>query len=97
MNLADKKAEPFIETPAIEALPRFSLDGKFVGYQSDESGKFEVYVTTFPKSNAKWKVSTNGGNWPRWSKDELYYWEGNALTLSVGPARAACLRAYGKI
>ena len=38
-----------------------------------------MFVTTFPKSNAKWKVSANGGEWPRWSKDEIFYWEGNNL------------------
>jgi Tol biopolymer transport system component len=95
VNVADGKTQPLVDSPAIEALPRFSTDGKFVGYQSDESGKFEVYVTTFPRSTSKWKISTNGGQWPRWSKDELYYWEGNSLmavkftvngaNLSAGP------------
>ena len=39
----------------------------------------EIYVTTFPRSDARWKVSTNGGTWPKWSDDELFYWEGNSL------------------
>jgi hypothetical protein len=80
VDLATRKTDFLVQTPATEALPRFSTDGKFVAYQAqEEGGKMEVYVTTFPKSNAKWKVSTNGGEWPRWSKDEIFYWEGNNM------------------
>jgi hypothetical protein len=39
----------------------------------------EIWVTTLPKSDARWKVSSNGGTWPKWSNDELFYWEGNTL------------------
>jgi hypothetical protein len=46
-------------------------------------------VTTFPKSNSKWKVSANGGKWPRWSKDEIYYWEGNNLMAVKFTARGS--------
>ncbi len=81
VDVASGKASALVETPAVEALPRFSMDGKFVAYQADEKndGKFEVWVTTFPKSDSKWKVSPAGGNWPRWDKDQVYYWEGNNL------------------
>ena len=79
INVADKKAEPLVESPAIEALPRFSPDGRYVAYGSDEGGRLEVYVTTFPKSASKWKISTNGGVWPKWGNNEVFYWEGNAL------------------
>jgi hypothetical protein len=63
----------------IQALARISRDGRFVAYQSDQDGRAEIYVTTFPKSDARWKVSTNGGTWPKWSNNELFYWEGNSL------------------
>ncbi len=80
VELATHKTDFLVQTPAVEALPRFSTDGKFVAYQAqEEGGKMEVFVTTFPKSPAKWKVSANGGEWPRWSKDEIFYWEGNNL------------------
>ena len=54
---------------------QFSPDGRWVAYQSDESGRFEVYVTPFPKPGRKWQVSTDGGSQPRWRDDgrELYY------------------------
>lgn len=63
----------------IQALARLSRDGRFVAYQSDQSGQTEIYVTTFPASEERWQVSTGGGTWPKWSDSELFYWEGNSL------------------
>jgi Tol biopolymer transport system component len=76
----DRKPKPFTTGPAHKALARFSPDGRYIAYGSDESGKWEVYVRPFPKGDARWKISTNGGVWPRWSdKGELFFWEGNTL------------------
>ncbi len=54
---------------------QFSPDGRWVAFQSDESGRNEVYVTSFPQPGRKWQVSTEGGTGPRWRDDgqELYY------------------------
>jgi Tol biopolymer transport system component len=80
----DRKPRPFVATPALEALARFSPDGKSMAYGSDESGKWEVYVKPFP-DGAPVKVSTNGGVWPRWSDSgELFFWEGNTLMAVKG-------------
>jgi Tol biopolymer transport system component len=68
-----------VEDDGIQALARVSRDGRFVAYQSDQDGRMEIYVTTFPESDARWKVSTDGGTWAKWSDDELFYWEGNSL------------------
>lgn len=68
-----------VDDPGIQALARLSRDGRFVAYQSDHEGALNIYVTTFPRSDARWKVSPNGGTWPKWSNDELFYWEGNTL------------------
>ena len=68
-----------VDDDGIQALARLSRDGHFVAYQSNQTGETEIYVTTFPRSDARWKVSTNGGTWPKWSDDELFYWEGNSL------------------
>jgi serine/threonine protein kinase len=71
----DRKPFPFLSTPFHEQQGVFSPDGKWVAYQSDESGRVEVYVRPFPGPGGKWQVSTEGGNSPRWRKDgkELYY------------------------
>lgn len=68
-----------VDDDGIQALARLSRDGLFVAYQSDQTGETEIWVTTFPASDARWQVSTNGGTWPKWSDDELFYWEGNTL------------------
>jgi eukaryotic-like serine/threonine-protein kinase len=54
---------------------QLSPDGRWLAYTSPESGRFEVYVQSFPKSSGKWQVSTEGGDWPRWSRDghEIYF------------------------
>jgi serine/threonine-protein kinase len=57
----------FLATPATEVLPSFSPDGRWLAYQSNESGAFEIYVRAFPGPGGKWRVSSDGGVWPAWS------------------------------
>jgi serine/threonine-protein kinase len=76
-------------TTAIEALGRFSPDGRWVAYTSDESGRGEVYVRPFGESGGRVLISVAGGRRPIWSASgkELFYWEGNRLvsaTLDFG-------------
>jgi Tol biopolymer transport system component len=54
---------------------RVSPAGRWVAYSSDESGRREVYLTTFPEGTGRWRVSTNGGSFPAWSGNgkELFY------------------------
>jgi Tol biopolymer transport system component/DNA-binding winged helix-turn-helix (wHTH) protein len=61
--------------------PEISPNGRWVAYQSDESGRVEVYVQSFPPSGAKWMVSAAGGGEPHWRSDgrELFYIAGNRL------------------
>jgi len=81
---------PFLLTPFDERSPRFSPDGKWLAYVSDESGRTEVYVQPYPGPGAKWVVSTDGGIDPVWSKDgrELFYRHGDELmSVSVAAPR----------
>jgi Tol biopolymer transport system component len=73
--IGDKKAIPFLQTRFNEANGRFSPDGRWVAYQSNESGRAEVYVAPFPGPGGKWQVSTGGGILPRWRRDgkELFF------------------------
>jgi len=69
----------------MELEPQISPDGRYVAYQSDESGKGEIYVRTFPDVNkGKWQVSSGGAYSPLWSPDgrELFYRSGDA-TMAV--------------
>jgi serine/threonine-protein kinase len=63
----------FLKTAFHETLPRFSPDGRYVAYVSDESGRNEVYVRDFPSAANKRQISRNGGTTPRWSGKELFY------------------------
>ncbi len=68
--------ELFVGTEFNEDDGRFSPDGKWVAYVSDETGEDEVYVkSTQPESNRTWKISTSGGSIPRWGRggNELYF------------------------
>jgi Tol biopolymer transport system component len=73
--VGDRKPFPFLNTTAFEARGRFSPDGKWVAYVSNESGQLETYVATFPQLVWKGRVSTAGGDWPRWRSDgkEIFY------------------------
>ena len=68
-------AVPFGPTKASQRNGQISPDGKWVAYASNESGEWEVYVTTFPAAAGKWQISRGGGSEPRWRGDgkELFY------------------------
>jgi hypothetical protein len=72
----DKKPFPFLKTSFEEREGQFSPDGKWIAYQSNESGsQFEIYVRPFPGPGAKFQISSNGGAQPRWNKNgkEIFY------------------------
>ena len=89
---ADKKPQPFLQTPFAETMGRFSPDGKWIAYVSDESGTPQVYVQPFPASGGKWQISTQGGLTPRWRGDgkELFFLSPDRQLMSadVNPAGA---------
>lgn len=72
------KAQPFLRTPFTETGPKFSPDGHWLAYASDESGIFEVYVQPYPGPGGKWQISTGGGMEPVWKPNggELFYRSG---------------------
>jgi serine/threonine-protein kinase len=64
--------------------PMFSPDGRWIAYQSDESGRNEIFVRPFPGPGGKWQVSTDGGVWPTWSRTrhELFYRSGDGHVMA---------------
>ena len=86
---------PFLQTEYVEQLAKLSPDGRFIAYGSDQSGKREIYIRSFPDGTGVRRVSSNGGTQVRWRKDgkELFYVEGDSLmgvpvattpTLAIG-------------
>src|SRR5713101_7655451 len=65
----DRRPFPFLQTQFNTTYGRFSPDGRWVAYQSNESGRFEIYVAPFPGPGGKWQVSIAGGTDPRWRPD----------------------------
>src|SRR5882762_2359030 len=75
VTLPELKSSLFLKAPSVLRNGQFSPDGKWVAYSSNESGKWEIYVTSFPEPRGKWQVSAGGGEQPRWRGDgkELFY------------------------
>ena len=66
LTLADHKVTPLIRTAWNELHGAVSPDGKWLAYDSRDTARFEIYITTFPPSSSKWMVTTDGGGEPRW-------------------------------
>ena len=85
----DKALHPFVETKSYVGNGRFSPDGRWVAYDSDESdtSKFpEIFVRPFPGPGPKWQVSASGGaGLPFWSRNgrELFYWQNDNKLMAV--------------
>jgi serine/threonine-protein kinase len=78
----DHRARPLVATPFDELNGEVSPDGHWLAYQSNESGRHEIYVRPFPGTDTgKWQVSTNGGMQPLWARNgrELFYQTMEAL------------------
>jgi serine/threonine protein kinase len=84
-TLPELKARALLVAPGMIRNAKFSSDGKWVAYASNESGKFEIYVTSFPGAQGKWQVSTAGGTQPRWRGDtkELFYLAPDGKMMAV--------------
>jgi len=69
------RASPFMAEALSQGYSRFSPDGRWIAYASDQSGTAEVYVRPFPSGSGTWQISTAGGAFPAWRRDgkELYY------------------------
>ena len=83
----DHQVRPFVQTKFNESWPRFSPEGRWLAYVSDETGREEVYVQPFPGPGRRVRISTDGGWAPVWSRDgrELFYRVGeeNAAVMAV--------------
>ena len=67
-NLADGKLRAFLQTPFNENAPALSPDARWIAYQSNESGRNEVYVQSLGDDGGKWQISTDGGTRARWTR-----------------------------
>jgi serine/threonine protein kinase/Tol biopolymer transport system component len=86
----DGRPFPIVDTNFDERDGQFSPDGRWIAYESDESGRFEIYVQAFPEGGGKRQVSTDGGAQVRWRRDgrELFYigLDGRLIAVPFGVA-----------
>ena len=77
----DRKPFAYLETPFGERDARFSPNGRWIAYVSDETGPREVYIQSFPIGRGKWQISRGGGGPPTWRRDgkEIFYVSGDKL------------------
>jgi eukaryotic-like serine/threonine-protein kinase len=86
MDAAEQKPIPITETPFWERNGAFSPDGQWVAYETNESGRYEIVVTSFPNASGKWQVSTSGGVQPRWRADgkEISFISPDQIMMAAG-------------
>jgi eukaryotic-like serine/threonine-protein kinase len=85
MAPGDGKPAPYERKTFNESMGRFSPDTRWVAFQSDESGRYEIYIDTFPEPHEKVRISVGGGVLPQWGGDgrELFYISPDSLLMSV--------------
>jgi serine/threonine-protein kinase len=86
LTLADRTTRALVDTPFSEGNADISPDGKWLAFQSTDSGRDEVYVRPFPDvAGGRWQISTAGGNQPLWSRDgrELFYRDNQGGVMAV--------------
>lgn len=88
----ERKIEPLVQTPFFERNGEVSPDGRWLAYESNESGQFEVFVRPFPDTNkGRWQVSTGGGTQPLWARNgqELFYLAADGGLMRVPVTRVS--------
>jgi hypothetical protein len=79
------KAQVFLGTPVGEREATFSPDGRYLAYRSNETGRPEIYVRSFPDGEGKWQISKDGGYTPMWTKGgkEIVFQSRDAMMMAV--------------
>ena len=91
----ERAARVFVKTQFSESTPEFSPDGRWIAYGSNETGRFEIYVRSFPDGERTHQLSSDGGFEPMWSPrgNELFYRGTNGQMMAVSLATGTDVRA----
>ena len=98
-RFGERKPYIFLQGDHNAGEARFSPDGRWVAYTSDESGRAEIYVTPFPQAASKWQVSAAGGTSPRWRRDgkELFYLAADSKLMAAEVAPGGSILQVGAV
>ena len=85
----------FLDSPSEEMQPNFSPDGRWLAYQSNETGRYEVYVRPFRGRGDGWRISAGGGTFPTWSRTraELFYGVNGQIMVAAYAVEGEAFRA----
>ena len=92
----DRRVQPLTQTMFNERNAEISSDGRWLAYESNESGRYEIYVRPFPDvNNGRWQPSTAGGTRPLWAKSlrELFYLAPSGALMAVPIERGSASKA----
>ena len=92
----ERQTTPLMQTAIVERNPEISPDGRWLAYESNESGQEEIFVRPFPDVDAgRWQVSTGGGTQPLWARtgEELFYRALDGAVLRVAVEAGTTFRA----
>jgi Tol biopolymer transport system component len=95
----EQKPWPWLNTPLIEGVAKFSPDGRWIAYSLSDAGRDEIYIQAFvpgaPAAGGKWQITTNGGLTPHWRRDgrELYYLSYDNKVMAVDVTLGAEVKA----
>lgn len=78
--------KPYLRGPSSEWRGRFSPDQGWVAYESDETGRSEIYIASFPDARRRLQVTSGGGTFPQWGPDgrQLFYLSGDGMLTVIG-------------
>jgi serine/threonine protein kinase/Tol biopolymer transport system component len=95
LSVPDGELKQFLPGKWAVRNAQFSPDGKWVAYSSYETGNWEIYVSSFPRADSKWQISTGGGEEPRWRRDgkELFYMSAERKMMAVPVKTGATFEA----
>jgi serine/threonine protein kinase/Tol biopolymer transport system component len=98
VTVADGKSHSYAATQSLESSAKMSPDGKWIAFQSNESGQTEIYVAPFPPTGVKWTVSQSGGIDPRWRADgrELFFFQPSNRSVIAVPVILGVRPEIGK-
>jgi Tol biopolymer transport system component len=92
ITVKDGTIKPVLASPSREYSPSLSRDGRWLAYASDESGRPEIYVRSFPSLEGRWQVSTGGGIEPVWARDgKTLFYRGSGKIMAVDVAAGSAL------
>ncbi len=85
MTIPEARSVPFRNDGFLYPQAALSPDGQWVAYTSNQSGRYEIYVESFPTPGRRVQVSTDGGTQPRWRRDqrELYFLSADSRLIAV--------------